>query len=233
MKPLLLDLFSGAGGAARGYQQAGFYVVGVDINPQPRYAGDEFHQADALEFIAAHGHEFDVIHASPKCQFGTGMQHLGKARNGSYPQHENQIPAVRELLNQTGRPYIIENVDGSRKHLINPIMLCGNSFGLKTYRHRWFELSPFWFLAPSHTAHLDQTPSAGNGKSPKGFISICGTGGVRGMTSQEIVDYWGMAMGIDWMTREELKEAIPPKYTEWLGKQLLRVIGCTNANPVL
>lgn len=220
----LLDTFCKAGGCTKGYQDAGFYVVGVDIEQQPRYIGNEFYQADAFEFIAKYGKEFDVISCSPKCQSGTGMQHLAKARNGSYPYHENQIPALRELLRKVGKSYVIENVTGSRKYLINPIMLCGNSFGLKTYRHRWFEIWPYWFLAPSHIAHHDKTPSAGNGISPKGFISICGTGGVKGMNSKEIVKYWSRAMGIDWMTREELAEAIPPAYTKWIGQKLLEIL---------
>lgn len=239
----LLDCFCKAGGCTKGYQQAGFEVVGIDIEPQPRYIGDDFVQMDALEalriligggyIVGKSGRrwyldDFNALSGSPKCQFGTGMQHLVKARNGSYPEHENQIPAVRELLQLTGKPYVIENVDGSRKHLINPIMLCGKTFGLKTYRHRWFEISPFWFLAPSHIAHQDQTPSAGNGISPKGFISICGTGGVRGMTSQEIIDYWSTAMGIDWMTRAELAEAIPPAYTRWIGEQLINQLRLDN-----
>lgn len=227
MKKKLLDGFCKAGGCTKGYQEAGFYVVGVDIEPQPNYCGDEFYQGDAFKFIEKYGADFDIIHTSPKCQHGTGIQHLAVARNGSYPQHENQIPLLRELLRKIGKPYVIENVNGSRKYLVNPIMLCGNSFGLKTYRHRWFEIWPFWFLAPSHIAHQDKTPSAGNGISPKGFISICGTGGVRGMTSQQIVDYWSMAMGINWMTREELAEAIPPAYTKWIGEQLLKQIGCS------
>ena len=219
----LLDAFCGAGGAGMGYHLAGFEVVGVDIAPQPHYPF-EFHQGDALEFIAKYGREFDVIHTSPKCQFGTGLQHLGQARNKSYPEHENQIPGLRRLLVAVGQPYVIENVTGSRRHLINPVMLCGKTFGLKTYRHRWFEISPFWMLAPSHISHQDQTPPAGNGKSPKGFISVCGTGGVRGMTRPEILDYFSEAMGIDWMTRAELSQAIPPAYTRWIGERLLEML---------
>lgn len=226
-KPLLYDLFCKAGGCSKGYMDAGFYVIGVDINPQPRYIGDEFVQMDALEFLQqlldGLWPEPTAITASPPCQFGTGVQNLGKARNGNYPIHLNLIPQTRELLIKTGKPYVIENVAGARKHLINPTMICGSQFDLKVYRHRYFESNVFLQSCP-HYPHKDSTPSAGNGKSPKGFISVCGTGGVRGMKAQEIVEYWSMAMGIDWMNRAELAEAIPPAYTRFIGEQLMRVI---------
>jgi DNA (cytosine-5)-methyltransferase 1 len=218
----LLDLFCGAGGAGEGYRCAGFEVTGVDIKPQPRYKPGRFIQADALEYLAVHGHEYDVIHASPPCEFGTGLQYLGTARNGEYPKHINMIPDTRKALERTGRPYIIENVAGSRRFLRNPLMLCGKQFLLKTYRHRYFEIEPFFIMTHPHIPHRDNSPSAGNGKSPKGYISVCGTGGVRGMTSDEILAYWSYAMGIDWMEREELAKAIPPAYTEWIGRQVMK-----------
>ena len=116
----------------------------------------------------------------------------------------------------------MENVVGAP--LIEPITLCGSMFnGLKVYRHRLFEGS-FDIEAPKHEPHRDRTPSAGNGISPKGFISVCGSGGVKGMNSKEIIEYWSMAMGIDWMTRKELAQAIPPAYTEYIGKQLMAVL---------
>jgi DNA (cytosine-5)-methyltransferase 1 len=219
----LLDLFCKAGGAGMGYYRAGFEVTGVDLEPQPRYPF-EFHQADALEFLAEHGHEFDVIHASPPCQAYSAAQHLGRARNGDYPEHPDLIGSTQELIYPTGRPFVIENVSGARSKLGASIMLCGLTFGLKVYRHRYFEVSPY-MLAPAHIAHNDQTPSAGNGKSPKGFISVCGSGGVRGMNAGEILEYWSYAMGIDWMTRDELAEAIPPAYTEWIGRHLIEALG--------
>ena len=222
-RPRLLDLFCCEGGAGVGYSRAGFDVVGVDIEPQPNYPL-KFVQADALEYVAAHGREFDAIHASPPCQFGTGVQNLGRARNGGYPEHINLIPQTRAALIKTGKPYSIENVSGARKHLISPVMLCGAYFGLKVYRHRFFECS-FSVPHPVHTPHNDSTPSAGNGKSPKGFISVCGTGGVRGMKAREIIEYWQMAMGIDWIdTRHKLAEAIPPAYTEYIGRYLMAAV---------
>lgn len=214
-----LDLFSGGGGAGYGYKQAGFDVTGIDNRPQPNYAGDRLVIADALDYLAKHGHEYDFIHASPPCQGYSDARNLGKARNGSFPEYPLLIEPTRVLLQKLGKPYVIETV--KPRPLINPIMLCGTQFGLKVYRHRYFE-SSLVLSQPAHYPHKDRTPSAGNGVSPKGFISMCGTGGVRGMTMPEVVKYWQYASGNFWMeTREELKESIPWRYTEYIGKQLI------------
>jgi len=221
MKPLLLDTFCKAGGAGMGYSRAGFRVIGVDIEPQPNYPF-MFIQGDAVEFIKRFGHEFDAIHASPPCQAHSRVASLGKARNGSYPEHEDLIEPTRAALKATMKPFVIENVIGAP--LVEPITLCGSMFeGLKVYRHRLFECS-FDIEAPKHEPHRDRTPSAGNGISPKGFISVCGSGGVKGMNSKQIIEYWSMAMGIDWMTRKELAQAIPPAFTEFIGRSLLAEI---------
>ncbi len=133
-KPRLLDLFCKAGGAARGYQRAGFYVVGVDIEPQPRYAGDEFIQADALTFPLA---GFDAVHASPPCQANVkGLGAVNRAL-GRSNEHVNIIIDVRERLCDALVPFVIENVEGAA--LLNPHRLCGSSFGLPIRRHRLFE----------------------------------------------------------------------------------------------
>lgn len=217
MKPLILDLFCGAGGCSEGYARAGFEVVGVDLCPQPNYPYT-FHQADAIEFASKFGGEFDAIHASPPCQKHSRLRSLGMARNGSYPSHADLVAPTRNILRHLGKPYVIENVVGAP--LLSPITLCGSMFdGLRVYRHRLFECS-FPIVAPKHSPHRDKTPSAGNGVSPKGFISVCGSGGVKGMNAQQIVAYWSMAMGIDWMTRKELAQAIPPAYTEYIGRHL-------------
>lgn len=139
MKPRLLDLFAGAGGCTRGYQEAGFYVVGVDINPQPNYCGDEFIQADALEVLGGFASgatigwldTFDAIHASPPCQ---GYHSLGSGQ-------ERLIGATRELLDATGILYVIENIKGARDEMLNPVMICGTMFDpiLGVRRHRLFE----------------------------------------------------------------------------------------------
>lgn len=217
-RPRIVDLFCYAGGAGMGLYRAGFDVVGVDIEPQPNYPF-EFVCADALGFDLA---GFDAVWASPPCQRFTRVQALGEARNGGYPDtHLDLVEPTRAVLRASGLPYIIENVVGAP--LIDPITLCGKTFGLKVYRHRLFE-SNVALTAPPHEPHNDSTPSAGNGKSPKGFISVAGSGGVRGMNAAEIVAYWSYAMGIDWMTRRELAQAVPPVYAEWNGRQLLAAV---------
>jgi DNA (cytosine-5)-methyltransferase 1 len=225
MKPKLLDLYCKAGGCSAGYAKAGFEVVGVDINLQPNYPF-EFIQADALEILKDRSFisQFDVIAASPPCQFHSKAKSLSVARNGGkYGNHVDLIPQTRELLQESGKPYIIENVAGAP--LNNPVKLFGSQFkNLYTQRERWFE-SNILLSEPEQERVKMKTPSAGNGIGEDGSISICGSGGVRGMNSKQIKLYWGFAMGgIDWMTREELAEAIPPVYTEFLGKQLIRHI---------
>lgn len=204
----LLDLFCKAGGAGMGYHRAGFEVVGVDIEPQPRYPF-EFHQADALEYLAAHWHEFDAIHASPPCQ-GYSISR----NNGCHKDAPRMIETVRDAILKTGKPYIIENVVGAP--LIDPTLICGASFGLGVSgfdlnRHRIFETS-FSMLAMKCQHRRGFTIGVyGNGTNAchrKKFG--------RCVTTQEMRE----AMGIDWMTRKELTQAIPPAYTEWIGGYL-------------
>ena len=199
-----------------GYHRAGFEVVGVDIEPQPHYPF-EFIQADALEFIAQHGHEFDVIHASPPCQAYSTLKGLCKK------QYPVLIGAVRELIQRTRRPYIIENVMGAKPYLEQPFFLCGSSFGLGVWRHRLFETKPFILLKPPcchklFPRPLDVTgtggPLKGKRKKPGGGIS----------RKPKNMAEAGSAMGIDWMTRSELSQAIPPAYTEWIGWRILETI---------
>lgn len=207
-RPRLLDLFCGAGGATRGYQLAGFHVTGVDRRPQPRYCGDSFVQAEALAFVAAHGREYDAIHASPPCQHYTVLRALHPER-----AHPDLIAATRAALIESGRPWVMENVPGAP--LVAPIMLCGTMFGLKVYRHRLFECT-FFLLTPPHAPHRDHTPRSPGKISPRGFIGVYGGGGNT--------PYRRWAMGIDWMTRDELSQAIPPSYCEFIGRQLMRAL---------
>jgi DNA (cytosine-5)-methyltransferase 1 len=205
----MLDCFSGAGGAARGYQMAGFHVTGVDIKPQPRYAGDVFIQGDALEFIREHGHEFDAIHASPPCQgYSAATRHL---HDGSAP---NLIDETRDAMNATGLPWVIENVPGAP--LRNPITLCGLSFGINVKRHRLFESNVMLMSLPcgDHSAdyfvifgHEVRNQRHGHAAGRKNNLAAGRT-----------------AMGIEWMTRGELSQAIPPAYTEFIGNQLMTVL---------
>ena len=132
-----LDLFCGAGGATKGLQRAGFYVVGVDINPQPRYCGNEFIQADALTFPLD---GYDLIWSSPPCQ-----GYIQRNKNLE-TKHPKLIEPIRQRLSASGTPYVIENVPGAP--LLSPITLCGTSFDLKVLRHRIFE-SVFFISQPS------------------------------------------------------------------------------------
>lgn len=190
-----------------GYHQAGFdEIVGVDIAPQPRYPF-RFVQADALEYVAAHGHEFDAIHASPPCQ---GYSNTQKLTGNEYPL---LIEDVRKALQATGKPYVIENVPGAP--LVNPTTLVGSMFSLMTMRPRLFECSfdvPFMLAPPPSARHAKM------GRQPKNGEYVHVVGHVSN------VDYCRSAMGIDWMTREELAEAIPPAYTKWLGKHLMAAL---------
>lgn len=208
-KPRLLDLFSGAGGAARGYQRAGYHVTGVDHVDQPRFAGDEFVQADALEYVAEYGHEYDAIHASPPCQAYTTIRVVA---GGEYPE---TVAATRAALRATGKPYVIENVPGAP--LESPIMLCGSSFGLNLRRHRLFE-SSVW-LSPLPCDHSWQEPRfrSLNGRY-EGLARVVGVHGNIQYAGE--YDLRCEAMGISWMTNAELTQAIPPAFTEHVGTQL-------------
>jgi DNA (cytosine-5)-methyltransferase 1 len=209
----LLDLFCCAGGAGVGYHRAGFQVVGVDIAPQPNYPF-RFIRADALaldrEFIAS----FDAIHASPPCQ---SYSDLAK-RNRNADEWPRLIEPVREMLIESGLPYVIENVDGAP--LRNPIVLCGTMFpGLRVLRHRLFEAN-FLLLAPSHGKHpkvhtFDKRKSHfGKTDDMRDFVQVTGGGNCTIAAARD-------AMAIDWMTKDELNEAIPPAYTQWIGERLI------------
>jgi DNA (cytosine-5)-methyltransferase 1 len=195
-------------------------VTGVDIKPQKRYPRNEymrFVQADAIEYALAYGWQYDAVWASPLCQIHSAM---GRIHAKDYKDHhEDFIPLTRWTLESLELPYIIENVEGARAALRNPLMLCGSMFPeLRVYRHRLFE-SNVLLCAPPHHAHDDDTPPAGMGKSSKGFISLTG-GGIRGVTQQERFG----AMGIDWMSNERLNQAIPPAFSKYLGRQLMQYV---------
>jgi DNA (cytosine-5)-methyltransferase 1 len=220
MRPRLLDLFCGAGGAAMGYHRAGFDVVGVDIAPQPRYPFT-FVQADALEFLgeivlhpeARFREGFDAIHASPPCKrFNVLSRNLGSA--GSHP---DLLTPMRELLKASGLPWVIENVPGAPMR--PDLKLCGCMFGLPGLkRERWFE---FWrpvFEMRQPCRHIGQT------------ITVVGGGpDYRNPHRAASLADKKRAMGIDWMTRDGLAQAIPPAYTEHIGTQLLAAIEAGDA----
>lgn len=233
-----LDLFCGAGGAAVGLYRAGFDVVGVDIEPQPRYPF-EFHQGDALEFPTD---GFDLIWASPPCQ-----RYSVYSRNMGYAdRHPDLIDPTRAKLRASGAPYIIENVPGAP--LRDCIMLCGSMFDLDVRRHRLFECSSPIFPQPEcrHWIWRDRKyPGATNRPNGRytcevgvrripvdaqreamdnGPIQVCGTGSQRHMCRGEkyypSADVCRAAMTIDWMTREELSQAIPPAYGEYIARRM-------------
>ena len=212
-KPRILDLFCKAGGAARGLQAAGFYVIGVDIEAQPRFGGDEFHQADAMTFPLE---GFDAYWASPPCQ---GYSKLA----AMHPSGEwlMLIDWVRWAFVSTGKAYVIENVETAplaRRPMLDGrqgVMLCGSMFGLGVERgylrrHRIFESS-----VPIVQPECSHKGSA---------VGVYGHGGHSGKHRKLYRDEAAEAMGIDWMTRDELSQAIPPAYAEYIGNHLMRAI---------
>lgn len=212
----LLDLFSCAGGSAVGYHRAGFEVVGVGNVPQPRFPF-EHHVADALEFVREHGHEFDAIHASPPCQrYSAPTRGTNAVRNAAAGrEHPDLVAATREALECASRPYVIENVDGApvRKDL----RLCGEMFGLGVLQHRWFELGGWSVEQPAHKPHRGRVRGWRHGQYFDGpYVAAYGKGGGKATVAE-----MQAAKGISWTgVHEELTEAIPPAYTEWIGVRL-------------
>lgn len=206
----LLDLFCGGGGASMGYHRAGFDVVGVDIDPQPDYPF-EFVQADALNppvDLSA----FDLIHASPPCQAYSRAGKLREAQGGTASSGD-LLGVTREMLRATGVPYVIENVPGAPMR--GAVKLCGSSFGLAVRRHRLFECS-FWTMAPL-CDHVTQG-------RPVGVYHRLGDEIPRGGRTASTLDEAQEAMGIDWLPWDTLKEAIPPAYTEYIGRAFMNIL---------
>ncbi len=215
-RPKALDLFCCAGGAAMGLHRAGFDVIGVDIAPQPRYPF-EFHQADALA-VPLDG--FDLVWTSPPCQFATALKHAPNARD----DHPNLIPATRERLRAWGGPWIIENVEQAKVHLVEPVTLCGSMFGLgvggwQLRRHRLFELSGIKVDLPQ-CAHDGPVIGVYGGHVRSRAARFWRKGGAD-FPSHDKPALAREAMGITWMTMGEMSEAIPPAYSELLGRAAL------------
>lgn len=208
----LLDLYCGAGGAAFGYMQAGFTVTGVDIHPQPRYPGEACIQADALAYLAQHGQEYDVIHASPPCQ---AYSHCTPpAYRGNHPM---LIAEVREACMRHGGIYVIENVAGARGHMPGSFLMCGSMVDLPIWRHRYFETNGFPFPLMLACHHRNEP------------VLISGTFRRKGQHRRDYtVAERREAMGIDWMTGKELDQAIPPAYTNWIGCLLRKELLCAS-----
>lgn len=210
-KPRLLDLFCGAGGAAKGYHDAGFDVVGVDIKPQPHYPF-EFYQGDALDWLVTlanvSGFDFDVVHASPPCQaYSTATR--------DHSKHPDLYAVTREHLIASEKPYVIENVIGAPYD--SGVVLCGSMFGLPIQRHRNFETS-FLIMQPQcrHDlwTHRPYTITGNGSKTAKEYkhSNHCAKHEAAGI------------MGMPWATWDEAKLAIPPAYTEYIGHQLIEYL---------
>ena len=215
-RPKLLDLFCGAGGCSVGYHRAGFDVVGVDIKPQPNYPF-EFHQADALEYPFE---GFDAIHASPPCQLYSVANNIH-----GRDDHPDLVAATRARLERVGVPWVIENVPGAP--MTNYVTICGLALGLAVKRHRLFETS-FWVWGPplcpeGHPG--DWVSVFGHTVLERGHVIGKAKGGGNRIKRRHLGTGRGReAMGIDWMTRDELSQAIPPAYTQFIGEQLLEFL---------
>lgn len=225
MQLKLLDLYCKAGGCTRGYVEAGFEVTGVDIEAQPNYlksGGVAFIQADALEVLQDRDFisQFHVIHASPPCQMYScstvQFRNAGK-------EYRDSLEECRELLEATGKPYIIENVPTAP---VRPdLVLWGTMFKLKVLRKRYFELGGGLFLMqPIKGQHRGSVLSGD-------FATVVGAGhlktkktATRTKFGKNILDAWSIAMGIDWMKTSELREAIPPAYTRYIGERIYKQV---------
>lgn len=219
--PELLDLYSCAGGAGAGYGDAGFKVTGVDIIDRPRYP-HRFVKADALHYLqrlitTGEIERFRFIHASPPCQAGCALTVGTNASRGWGGFHLQHIPQLRELLNKTGLPYVIEQPDG-KAPVRKDLKLCGEMFGLGVLRHRNFEISGWTANQPAHVTHRGRVRGWRHGVYYDGpYVAAYGKGGGKASVPE-----MQMAMGIHWTSeREELTEAIPPAYTKWIGEAFL------------
>jgi DNA (cytosine-5)-methyltransferase 1 len=208
----LLDLFCCQGGASEGYRRAGFEVVGVDNVPQPKFPF-EFHQADALAFVAEHGHEFDVIHASPPCQaYSQTKKFPGAGGADVFPA---LVPETRAALEATGRPWVLENVVGAP--MPHAVLLCGRAYGLASGRHRLFESSVFLMSSGCCCGADRGMPIAGHGV-PSWYRRKHGR-------SPALPERKAAIGAPEWMDREGLRESIPPAFTQHVGEQVLEQIG--------
>ncbi len=230
-RPRLLDLYCGAGGAAVGYDRAGFEVLGVDIVDQPNYPF-AFRREDALDFLAGFGVDlaFDAIHASPPCQAHVRGMNAVNVELGRDLEHVDHVAATRELLVETDLPFVIENVVGAP--LVDPITLCGTSFGLPLRRHRLFESNvPLLSIPCRHSDFTEKRYWNGDRSVRNADGTRSYTGHAKRSSVVQIYGHagekheWPAAMEIDWMSYPEMTEAIPPAFTEYVGAFLIGYVG--------
>jgi DNA (cytosine-5)-methyltransferase 1 len=198
-RPTMLDTYCKAGGSAMGWDLAGFDVVGVDIEPQPNYPF-EFHQCDAIEYIDTHGHEFDAVTGSPPCPRYAAVTKW----RGNPGDHPDLIAPTRDAMNRAGRPWVIENVPEAP--IRRDFLLCGTQFGLNIRRHRVFEVglwTPAFELQPGCLCYRNPRLVPFEHKDERAFAD---------------------ALGCPWMTAKEGRDAIPPAFTEYIGRQLLAAL---------
>jgi SAM-dependent methyltransferase len=242
-RPRLLDLCCGVGGASVGYERAGWDVTGVDLKPQPNYGGSTFVQADAIEYLLLHIHEFDAVHASFPCQgYSIATPTWAKVQKAEDWYRTDLIPVARDICDEYSKPLVMENVmraerdyrhpglvvntygvdlgpefDGTSEQMLipvqRPITLCGEMFGLDVIRHRVFEVGEM-VSQPEHKPHR-------GGVKDGTYVTVAGHGGDGGKGQCSLAS-WQYAMAMPWAkTRHELAEAIPPAYTMFLGRQML------------
>jgi hypothetical protein len=232
VKPKALDLFCGAGGATKGLQQAGFYVVGVDIKSQSNYCGDEFVQADATKCLDSFLDQFDFIWASPPCQ-----RYLCKAQGWNYEHHPDLIEPVRQMLLATGKPFVIEN--NPKAPIRKDLMLCGTMFNLKVLRHRCFEVEGFKCDQIPHQKHQGSVYTGEYCAVYNGGDGVGGYGTnnekrraarkkMKELGVKQTFERWKEAMDIYWMNKQELTQAIPPAYSKYIGEQFLAQKGASH-----
>lgn len=209
---LAVDLCSCQGGTTAGLQAVGFHVIGVDIEDQPRYCGDEFYRADAIAWLTVHREwirsNVSLIAASPPCQ------RYSRAQKIQQREHPDLIAPLRYALQETGVPWVIENVEEARGELRDPVMLCGAMFpGLHTYRHRLFETGGWDLAIPQDPEHLYPTVKMGRPLREGDWYHAVG--------NFSNVDYVRRDMGVPWMNRDGIRESIPPVYGEYIGNAFL------------
>lgn len=257
-RPKMLDLYCGEGGVAMGYHRAGFDVFGVDLDakrvehyPFPFRIDNAIHVLDVLlsgrkiDFGRQVGDvwvsewlglsDFAVIHASPPCQ---GYSRGTAALPDRLDRYDRLIAATRELLIETGLPYVIENVEDAAPELDTPMMLCWSMFNdpgsvidtdgtpLRMERHRLFE-SNVWLTAPASCNHPRSVQVAGayGGARRDKFIARTVR---KGGYVPPALDVLRALVGADWMTEKGTFLSIPPAYTEHVGEQLLNHLELTS-----